>query len=177
VSSVNIYTTREAKIPGKYNLIIDDNIKGLTKVVKMSSYACSAHTYPMSVGDPLAQSIRNATRSAFEDAMEMSSGGKLAEGIAGTIIYRLEDFNPKLSCSEGFWTINCASTTEIGMSVMVRDNSGKVILNTAASASRSADGEAGSTCDKAGNLVAESFTKATKEVLERLLERVSNSKL
>lgn len=177
VSSVNVYTTRDAKIPGKYNLVIDDNIKGLTKEVKMSSYACSAHTYPMSVGNPLAQSIRNATRSAFENAMEMSTGGTPAADISGTVVYRLEDFNPKLSCSTGFWSVNCTATTELGMNILVRDNAGKVVVNTAASASRSADGDAGSMCDKAGNLVGESFVKATKEVLERLLERVSNAKL
>ena len=59
----------------------------------------------------------------------------------------------------------------------IRDAAGKVVVNTAASASRTADGDAGSMCDKAGAYVGESFTKATKEVLERLLERISNSKL
>lgn len=177
VSSVNVYTTRDAKIAGNYNLVIDDNIKSLAKDVKMASYACSAHSYPMAVGEVLSQSIRNATRSAFEQANELQSGGTSSPGITGTIIYRLEDFQPKLSCQSGFWTMSCTATTEIGMNVMVRDKDGKVVVNTAANASRTADGEAGSMCDKAGVYVGESFTKATKEVLERLLERISNAKL
>ncbi|MDD2880445.1 MAG: hypothetical protein PHQ58_08395 [Rhodoferax sp.] len=177
VSSVNVYTTRDAKIPGKYNLIIDDNIKSITKEIKMSSHACSAHTYPMAVGDPLTQSIRNATRSAFEQASEVSNSGAPLADFSGSIFYRLEDFQTRLSCNQSFWAINCTATTEIGMNVVVKDNSGKVLVNTAANSSRSAEGEAGSMCDKAGNLAGESFTKATKEVLERLLERVSNAKL
>jgi len=177
VSSVNVYSTRDAKIPGNYNLVIDDNIKSLTTDVKMSSHACSAHKYPMAVGEPLAQSIRNATRSAFDQASELKSGGTPSPEIAGTIIYRLEDFRARLSCQQGFWSMSCTATTDIGMNVMVRDKEGKVVVNTAANASRTVDGEAGSMCDKAGQHVGESFTKATKEVLERLLERISSSKL
>jgi ABC-type uncharacterized transport system auxiliary subunit len=177
VSSVNVYTTRDAKIPGNYNLVIDDNIKSLTTDVKMGSQACRAHTYSMSVGEPLAQSIRNATRSAFDQAAEVRSGGSLSPEITGTIIYRLEDFRARLNCQQGFWSINCTATTDVGMNVMVRDKDGKVVVNTAASASRTADGEAGAMCDQAGTYVGDAFTKATKEVLERLLERISSSKL
>lgn len=177
VSSVNVYSTRDAKIQGKYNLVIDDNIKSLSKDVKMSSHACSAHTYPMVVGEALSQSIRNATRSAFDEANETNSTGSVIAGFSGSVIYRLEDFQTRLSCSAGFWTLNCSATTDIGLNVLVKDSTGKVIVNTAANASRSADGEAGSMCDKAGDLVGQSFNKATKDVLERLLERVSNSKL
>jgi len=52
---------------------------------------------------------------------------------------------------------------------------GKVVLNTAVFAERTRDGDAGPYCSGGAEVIAEAIASATREVMERMAERLSNN--
>lgn len=176
--AVNIYTTYDQKIKGKWILVMDPSLKDVNKQVKPSSYVCGAHTYPVATGDSLATSVKRTMLAVFEDVVEQNSlppaDALAAAGAKGTILVRLEDFTPKLTCSMGFWSGTCTAQADIGFGVTVRIGS-ESVLSTQVMGSKSADGDAGGACSGGSAVLAEGITKSTRDALERLAERVSNS--
>jgi hypothetical protein len=176
--AVNIYTTFDQKIKGKWILVIDPSVRDVNRQVKPSSYACAAHTYPVAGGDALTNSVRRTMSVIFDEVIEQStlpSAETLASlGARGSIIVRLDEFAPKITCTPGFWSMSCAGQAEIGFSVVVRLG-GEQVVNTQALGSKGSDGDAGAACGGAATVLAEAITRATRDALERLAERVANS--
>ena len=56
--AVNVYSSYDTKIQGRWALVIDKGTTEFNTVVKPSSNACSAHKYPLSSGDTISQSIK-----------------------------------------------------------------------------------------------------------------------
>lgn len=177
VSAINVYSPRSDKVPGTYALVIDESLANVRREVRPSSYVCAAHTYPLAIGEALAQSIRGAVRQTVAEVEESRGGTTAGAGRSGTIVFRLDDFQPRLTCSMGFFSGTCTGTAELSISMTVRNPAGAVVLNTAASSSRSADADAGAACGSGGESLSQAFSRATRDVLERLMERLAHSNL
>jgi hypothetical protein len=68
----------------------------------------------------------------------------------------------------------CTATTEISFSVTIRDSNGSLLVASALG-SKTLEADAGFACANAGSTLSESITGATKDALERLAEKISNS--
>lgn len=176
--AVNIYSAYEEKIPGAYGLIIDNSVRNVNRKIAPVSYVCAAHRYPIVVGDSLAISVKQTLDSVFERVVEqktLPSDESLSKlRLNGTVLVKLDDFSPRILCTQGFSQGTCTASTDISFGVTVRGLS-ETLLATAASGSKTADGSAGGACGGGAEVIGDSITRATREALERLAERLSNS--
>jgi hypothetical protein len=176
--AINVYSTYDSKIPGHFAVVLDESIRNLNREIKPVSHVCSAHTYPVSLGDAIAVSVKHTLDLLFEQTVEEtatpSRDAMKAQGLRGTVLVRMEDFSPRLSCSMGFWSGTCSANTDISFGVKIQGTN-EAILATSVSGSKTSDGDAGANCDGGANVLSESITRATKDALERLAERISNS--
>jgi hypothetical protein len=177
-AAVNIYTSFPEQIPGRWLLVIDEGARQVKRTVKPSSHECRAHKYPMDVGASVTESLKSTIDAVFDEVVvrtSMSSDEALrAENIAGSILVRLENFQPRASCQFGLFSFPCTASTDLSFGVSVRGPSGQLFGGTAGS-TKTADGSAGGACGKISDLLAQSFENAEREALERLAEKLSNS--
>lgn len=178
-AAVNVYTSYEKKIPGKWAVVVDDSVKSLRRDVKPATYICSAHSYPIEVGGALATSVRRTFEQIFEETVARDSipspQSATADRLNGSIFVKLDEYQPRLACQQGFWSGTCNSNVDISLGTFVRDAEGKTLISTSAGSSRSADSDAGPGCGTAGASLGDATSRATKDALERLAERLSNA--
>lgn len=176
--AVNIYSAYENKIPGRYALLLDGSLRNVQREIVPATHICRAHRYPIMVGDSLALSVKNTLESVFEQVSEYEAAPSAETltklGLSGVILVKLDDFAPRLQCAQGFWSGTCSASTELSFGVTVRGRGG-VLAATSASGSKTSDGEAAGACSGGATVIADSITRATRDALERLAERLSNS--
>jgi hypothetical protein len=177
--AVNIVTNFDNKVPGKWALVFSEDISQARKEVKPSSFTCSAHTYPIDAGQAFESSLRKTMDAVFESTVEPASSLTIDAmkkgGYAGQVSVRLNEFAPRLSCQTGFWSGTCTSSVEIGFAIEVRNNDGKIVHNSSAGGSKSAEGDAGGACNGGSVVLSDATSRATKDALERVAERLSNA--
>lgn len=177
--AVNIVTNFDNKVPGKWALVISEDVSQARKEVKPSSYTCSAHTYPVDAGQALESSLRKTMDAVFEATVEPANSLTIEAmkkgGYAGQVSVRLSEFAPRLSCQTGFWSGTCTSSVEIGFAVEVRNGDGKIVHNSSAGGSKSSEGDAGGACNGGSSVLSEATSRAIKDALERVAERLSNA--
>ncbi|MCG8053860.1 MAG: hypothetical protein JAZ15_21950 [Candidatus Thiodiazotropha endolucinida] len=177
VTGINVYTTDGDKIQGTWAYIIDDSIKTASRTIKASSHACSLHLYPVNAGESLSSSASNALNIIFENTLARNSipsiNTAIKENITGAVIIKLDEFYPKFNCSIGQVEGYCNANTDISITVTLIDYpSGKrKYIHT--NSQRSADGGSGQMCAGVSNVISESVKKASKDVLERMGEKIS----
>lgn len=176
--AVNIYSSHDDKVPGRYGLVIDPSVQQVHRVVTPMSHVCAAHSYPVHMDDALAQSVRHTMEMVFEEVTDLQVAPLSANygetGMAGYAVVKLDEFRPRVTCSPGFWSVTCSATTEVIFAVSVRGPGG-LLLSTSAGGSKTVDGSGGQYCDGAAVVLSESIERATRDALERLAERVSSS--
>jgi hypothetical protein len=177
-AAVNIHSSYDTKVPGKFAVVIDDSVRNVSREVRPTSHACGAHTYPVKLGDAVSVSFQRTLDSVLEGTIEKSSMPSAETmtrlGLRGVVLVRMDNFSPRLSCSTGFWSITCTGSTELSFGISVRGPAGP-LFGTSVSGSNTFDGGAGSACEGAAVVLAESITRATRDALERMAERMSNS--
>lgn len=177
--AINIYSSYEDKLPGRYIVVLDDSLRNLNREISPSSYICSAHRYPLELGGALSSSVKQTLDQSFEETMEQRTNPPLAAiqetGAAGVVLVRLDSLQPRVSCQSGFWTTSCTATTDISFGVNIRGKDGQQLFGTSVGSSRTAQGDAGGACGGGATLLAQSIGDATKDALERMAERISNS--
>ncbi|WP_146191173.1 hypothetical protein [Acidovorax sp. HMWF018] len=178
VGTVNIHTSYDTKVPGRWVAVMDDGLKNVSKQVRPSSHVCSAHNYPVSLDDSLVSSLRRVYEQIFENVEVRPVAPTIEtlqrDSLNGVITTRLEEFSPRLSCQMGFWSGTCTSSGDIAVSVNIRGQSG-TLFATSASGSRMAEGDSGGACEGGSTVLGEAVNKSMKDMLERLGERVSSS--
>ena len=176
--AVNLYSAYENKVPGNFVLVMDSSIRNVNREITPASYVCGAHRFPIIVGDSLAVSIKQSLDAIFEQVREQGSAPPADElsslGLNGVILVRLDDFSPRIICHKGFFEGTCTASTDLSFGVTVR-GSGGILVSTAAPGSKTADGSAGIYCSGGADVLSDSITRATRDALERLGERLSNS--
>ena len=176
--AMNIYSSYDEKIPGTWVVVIDQDMENISREIRTSSYVCSAHKYPINVGDAIATSVKRTMRSVFENTIDRTSMPTNEELIAlranGTVLVKLDTFEPRLRCSQGFWSVLCTGSADIEFGVIVRGRNGKLFA-TSVGDSAIIDGDGGGACQGGANVLSEAISKSVKEALERMGERLSNS--
>lgn len=176
--AINIYSSYDGKIPGRFAVVLDERIRNERREIKPVTYVCGAHTYPVSLGDSIAVSLKHTLDQVFEETVERSSmpaSDTMADDdLRGVVLVRLDEFSPRISCYAGFWSGTCVGTTDISFGVVVRGVQG-TLFATSVAGSKTVDGSAGAFCDEGAMALADSITGAMKDALERMAERLSNA--
>jgi hypothetical protein len=154
-------------------------MRNVNRQIKPVTFICQAHNYPIVIGDSLVVSFKQTLALIFESPVveqtTMPSNDSMTKlGLTGVIFVKLDDFSPRVACVRGFWTGTCSGSTDVSFGVNIRGVAGP-LFSSAASGSKTADGDAGVYCGGASEVIGESITKATRDALERLAERISNS--
>ncbi|WP_295542287.1 hypothetical protein [uncultured Pseudacidovorax sp.] len=167
VSGVNVTTISGEKAKGTWPVVIDESISNARRTgFKTTSQVCSGHTYNFDGSVALRSALQAASRELFEDTVL----AKAATG-ANNVAFRLEEFNPRLSCQIGATEGVCTGTVEIGVSVLA--NVGGRRRSFTVNSQRSSDGPAGGLCEKALEVVEDATRRAAKDVAERAGERIA----
>jgi uncharacterized lipoprotein YmbA len=155
------------KMVGSWTYSIDDSIKDARRTnFKPGGQVCSAHIYNLDASVALESALRKGMQEFFENGSELKSpAGKMHH-----VAFRLESFQPRFSCTIGATEGYCNGTAEITMAVTVIKESGRRSFTV--TSERSADGSAGSMCSTALNAPSEAVRKASKDVVERVMERL-----
>lgn len=178
VPVVNVQASYDTKIPGKFALVMDESLKDATRQVKPASFVCSAHTFPVAMGNGLSISLQRMFEQIFEEIQTRPNPPTAEtmgrEGLRGTIVARLEEFAPRLTCQAGLFSGSCSATGDVAVSLNVRGVAG-TLFSTSATGSKVADGSSGGACEGGAVVLGEAINKSMRDLLERLGERVANS--
>ncbi len=178
--AVNMHSSFDKKMKGPVVLVIEYDPKAVNQKVKPSTHICSAHSYPIMVGDDLASSIRATTDAIFEHVVEqvaLPTRDEMQEkDIQGTIYVRLNRFYPTISFSRGIWETDGMASCDIVLDVIVTDSENKDLLITTVEGTRMAEGGGvGAFCGGGADLLSNAISRGIRETMERYAERVSNS--
>jgi hypothetical protein len=175
---MNIYSHHDEKVHGRFGLLIDHSVREVHRSIKPSSHACSGHSYPLEMGDSLATSVRHTSEMLFDEVVEMHTAptgeAMRADNIRGYALVKLDEFKPRVNCAAGFWSMTCTAHADVAFGITVRGLDG-ILFSTAVGGTKSADGDAGGACEAVAGLVANAIELATRDALERMAERISNS--
>lgn len=175
--AVNVYSSYDSKIPGTWVLVVDPSTE-FQREIKPSTYVCSAHKYPFGSVDTIKSSITQTMGNVFEEIITRSAAPTAEEikqnSLAGVVIVRLDSFQPRLACQQGFWSASCSATADMSFGVEINGAEGR-LLGTSVGSSKTYDGDAGVACGEAANVFAEAYRLALKDSLERMAERVANA--
>lgn len=176
--AMNVYSSYTDEIPGSWFLVMDDSLVNISREIKPSSYLCSAHKYPIAVGDALKSSISGTLDSVFENVMERSSMPSRDELMAnnsnGTILVNLDAFDAALRCQPGFWSGSCTANADFKIGIIVNGLDGR-LFGSSVGSTGIADGDAGMYCDGGSQVISDAITKAVRDSVERMGERLSNA--
>lgn len=178
--AANIYSSYDDKMSGKVVLVLDDSIKNYHKEVKPSSFICSAHKFPVSLGESLAISIRQTTESVFEEVIEQNSmptKGQLENlNCQGVLYLKLKRFYPTLKFISGFWDTDADAYCDIVLEIVIKDKNSNKLMVTTVGGTGMAEGSGGGACEGGASVLSEAIYNSVRDTMERYAERISNSK-
>ncbi len=175
--ALNVYSSNQNKIPGKWAIIVrDDSLQGNAKV---QGLACSANHFPLDVRDTFKSSTLLTASNVFQqvearDATpDVSSYG--SGGYAGAVIVNVDTMEARLHWNTGFWTSTPEATMTLIGGVRVLGPTGEV-WSFGANAQRDTDGKAAvAGCGGGADAAAEAFDKAENDFLSQIAGRLADS--
>jgi len=178
--AVNIDSSYGEKMKGPVVLVIEYDLKAVNQKVKPSTHICSAHSYPIVVGDDLASSIKATTDAIFEQVVEqpaLPTKDQMQErDIQGTIYVRINRFYPAISFSRGVWETHGMASCDIVLDVTVTDSGNKDLLVTTVEGTTMAEGgRVRAFCGGGANILSKAISQGIRETMERYAESVSSS--
>ena len=96
------------------------------------------------------------------------------EKIKGYVLITGKMYEPRLIVNPGFWEGTAVATVGIAFEYAVKDALNKTLVTGAVSSERTAEGGSGANCDKSVIPITNATQKATREILERYIERIAN---
>lgn len=177
--AVNIYSSYEDIISGKFYIVLENNLLNVQREIKPSSYVCSAHSFPINAGNAFANSAQETIQHIFSEVVLLDSMPTVEyfheHGGDGVVIVGLKRFEPRIRFVQGFWSNTAIANSDLVFEITVKDKSGNTVLNTTAGGSHTSEGEGGSFCSEGSDLLSQNLHESTREAMERLAERLSNS--
>jgi hypothetical protein len=171
IRATNIYSDSEKKLPGNVTYTVDQT--SLTKLQvtdTVKGMLCGAHTFPVDGMDAFRQSFPLMLDQVFENIRQSDSPPK--DGVA--LIFRVERFEPTIRFTSKFFGADGTATVDMAVSVTGNKNGARV-FGTTVDTQRTKNGEAGLYCSDGGQIVADAVRDASKDILEKLGERMANS--
>jgi hypothetical protein len=176
--AVNIYSSYGNKIPGKYYLVLDDDMKNINRKIAPTSHICSAHTYPINVQSAFSVSVTSTLENVFEEVVEtrqMPDAAFLRKNNGdGVVFVRLKRFEPRIRFLPGFWEATALSKCDLVFEVSIKNARNRQIAHTTFGASRSAEGASGEFCSQGAEILSRNIYETTREAMERLAEKIAN---
>lgn len=170
----DVYSNYRDKIPGRFALFVDAN--SFAREVKPTGQICSANSYPLNANASFKQSTIQTIKQLVEELELVDRPLPIEElkdkAYRGQIVVKSDEYIAHITFIPGFWSATASSSVDISASLVVDGTDGR-FLGTSASASRSTELSSAS-CGDGAQAIAEANSKATKELLERLGERLSN---
>ena len=152
---------------------LSSELDNLHKEVKPSSYVCSAHKYPLEAGAAIRESIRSVLDQAFLEVYRTTSPGESSPGTKYQLNFDLEEFQPRLTFSPGFWSATIDSNVELVLKVRVMDSNGDEIIRTMVSGHGSENGSG--QCGDGSKYLADATQEAIERTLENFIYKTINS--
>jgi hypothetical protein len=174
--SYDVFSNYDNKLDSRVALIVDSN--ELQEDVRVSGFACSAHTYPIDARNEFRTSViktfENLVREVepVDDPIDVTQMNKM--GYDTVVYVQSEDMDVDLRVIPGFWTADLEAETEIAASIRAETPEGRALGRTV-----EGDGEgraeSGAACEGGAQAVGESVAQAIEDTMRRLGERLSNS--
>lgn len=178
VPAVGTYSSYDEKIQGTWVIVFDDGVNNISREVQSSSHACSAYTYPINIGDAFTTSIKQTMRSVFENTVEQSIVPSTEElhriGAKGSILVRVESYEPGVYCSVKGFSGYCTVQVDIELEIIVHTEKDEV-FSASIGDSAIVEGDSGSACQNVSDALSEATSKSLKETLEKVAERIINT--
>lgn len=170
----DVYSNYRDKIPGRFTLFVDAN--SFAREVKPAGHMCSAHSYPLNANASFKQSALKTIEQIVEE-VELVDRPLPVEELAsksyqGQIVIKSDEYIARITFIPGFWSATASSTVDISASLIVDGTEGRY-LGTSAAASRSSE-LSSANCGDGAQAIADANSRATKELLGRLAERLAN---
>jgi hypothetical protein len=170
----DVYSNYRDKIPGRFALFIDAS--SFAREVKPTGHICSANSYPLNANASFKQSAVNTIEQLVEQVEVVERPLPVeeltAKGYHGQIVIKSDEYTARITFVPGFWSATASSSVDVSASLVVDGADGR-FLGTSASASRSSELSSAS-CGDGAQAIADANSKATKELLGRLGERLAN---
>lgn len=172
-----VYSNYDDKVAGNYALYVDS--EEMLKDVKVIGFACSAHSYPTDAR----AAFRRSVVGTFENLVErvevverpLSQTALIERGLTAMIVVEAEDFSVDLSVIPGFLNKQMQADVEIAARIAVDGQRGR-LLGSSVEGDDDFRTDAGFACDGGGAAIGRATEKAMKEAMERLGERLTNSR-
>jgi hypothetical protein len=151
-------------------VVFGDTLVTAGKDVK-SGFICSAHNYPMYIGEALQGSISKTLEAAYPQS---GKSGSVPAQVDGLIFkFDLADFEPRVRFERGFWVPTADATVDIAIHTRVSDRSGKELLATTFRGQGHADEDGN--CPVGADALAEAADKAIANAMENFVDKVINT--
>ena len=177
LESCTLYSNYDDRIPGRFALYVDADV--MKKDIKVIGYVCRAHSYPTDAR----AAFRNSVVGTFGDLVEelevvkqpLTRSGLAGRGLTAMIVVEAEDYSADLSVIPGFFSALMQAYVEIAARITVDGVDGR-LLGTSVEGNEDFRADAGIACEGGGVAVGRATEKAMRETMERLGERLANSR-
>ena len=173
----DVYSNYDDKLPGQYALYVD--AEKLSGEYSVEGYACSAHNYSQDATGAFEQSVSQTFQNLVENLelvdQPLSANDLKAQGYTGMIIVEAEDIDVRINVIPGFWTSDMSADVDLAASLRVNGREGR-LLGTTVSGDDDAKTGAGAGCEGGAKALSEATSKALEDLMQRLGERLSNSR-
>jgi len=173
----NIYSNYDEKLPLKIALYVD--AEDMAQRVKVSGYACLAHVYPLDARQAFVTSavatFENIVSAVTTVSEPLSSAQLQARGLDAMVIVEVQDLDIDLTVIPGFWSAEMKADAEITASIKADTSFGRA-LGTSVEGSENYTADAGVACEGGAVAIGRATEDAMQETLERLGERLTNSR-
>jgi hypothetical protein len=155
----------------KAYVVFSDSLATAGKDVK-AGFQCSAHKYPMYIGEALQGSLSKTVEAAFPQVV--NNGGSIPSSADGIVFkFDLSEFDPRIRFMPGFWVPSADANVDIAIHARVSDQTGKELIATTfrGQGHASEDG----TCSVGADALSQAAQKAISNAMENFVDKVINT--
>lgn len=179
ISGINTYSAYDAKIPGRYALVVDANPAILDITVSPLSFTGSALDFPISLSQSFKTSIQSANQQLFEEIADLTTVPTIdqmkQDKLKGYVMITAKMFDARLQYIDKFFSSSVTATAGIGFDYIIRNSDNTILLTGNVSGERTDTIDSGMGGKNGSIVLQNAIQRALREALERYAERVSNS--
>ncbi|CAJ9609585.1 hypothetical protein [Burkholderia pseudomallei] len=155
----------------KAYVVFGDSLATAGRDVK-SGFVCSAHKYPMYIGEALQGSLSKTVEAAFPQVV--NNGGTVPSSADGIVFkFDLSEFDPRIRFTPGFWVPTADANVDIAIRARVSDRTGNELITTTFRGQGHAS-EDGS-CPVGAEALSQAAQKAISNAMESFVDKVINT--
>lgn len=174
----NVYSNYDDKLPGSYALYVDAD--AMTGTYSVQGFDCAVHRYPVDARGSFKTSVHQTFQNLVENVelvdAPLSTADLQARGHRGQIIVEGQEMDVKLVVIPGFFMADMEADVEVAANMRVDDDDGQRMLGTTVAADKDAISEADIACSGGADAITAATSEAFEELMQRLGERLSNSR-